>query len=43
MSDDIKSKYQKVKLNQKEQLIEIMVVSIAILLIGGCFLKVMFF
>ncbi len=40
---DIKSRFEKVELSQKEQLIEFMAVGIAILLIGGCFLKVMFF
>ena len=40
---DSDEKFEKVELNQKERLIEFMAVAIAILLIGGCFLKVMFF
>jgi len=37
------SEFDKVELNQKEKTIEGIVLSIAILLLLGCFMKVLFF
>jgi len=40
--NDSDNPFEKVELSQKEQLIEFIAIGIAVLLLFGCFMKVMF-